>query len=92
MSHLMAALLAEFPAGSRGADPPLGFTEDPARSLTSRAGMTKEVTFEPVEGPINDLIYGAYRAKYEGSAYLSPMIGAPARAATVKITPRDINA
>ena len=25
------------------------------------AGMTKEVTFEPVEGPINDLIDHAYR-------------------------------
>jgi len=24
------------------------------------AGITKEVTFEPVEGPINDLIDGAY--------------------------------
>ena len=28
------------------------------------AGMTKEVTFEPVDGPINDLIDDAYRAKY----------------------------
>jgi hypothetical protein len=27
------------------------------------AGMTKEVTFEPVEGPINDRIDEAYRAK-----------------------------
>ena len=26
--------------------------------------MTKEVTFEPVDGPINDLIDDAYRAKY----------------------------
>ena len=39
------------------------------------AGMTKEVTFEPVEGPINDRIDDAYRAKYKGSPYLSPMIG-----------------
>jgi hypothetical protein len=29
------------------------------------AGMTKEVTFEPVEGPINDRIDDAYRAKYQ---------------------------
>ena len=29
------------------------------------AGMTKEVAFEPVDGPINDLIDDAYRAKYQ---------------------------
>jgi hypothetical protein len=29
--------------------------------------MTKEVTFEPAEGPINDRIDEAYRAKYGGS-------------------------
>jgi hypothetical protein len=52
------------------------------------AGMTKQVTFEPVDGPINGLIDDAYRAKYKSSAYLSPMIGARARAATVKIMPR----
>jgi hypothetical protein len=56
------------------------------------AGMTKEVIFEPVEGPINDLIDAAYRAKYRGSPYLSPMIGASARAATVKVIPREANA
>ena len=39
------------------------------------AGMTKEVTFEPVDGSINDLIDDAYRAKYHGSPYLSAMIG-----------------
>jgi hypothetical protein len=52
------------------------------------AGMTKQVTFEPVDGPINDRIDAAYRAKYKGSAYLSPMISARARAATIKIMPR----
>jgi hypothetical protein len=31
------------------------------------AGMTKEVTFEPVEDAINDRINEAYRAKYEDS-------------------------
>jgi hypothetical protein len=51
------------------------------------AGMTKEVTFEPVEGPINDRVDEAYRAKYGASEYLSPMIGAPARAATIRIMP-----
>lgn len=53
------------------------------------AGMTKEVTFEPVEGPVNDRIHDAYREKYKGSPYLAPMIGARARSATVKVTPRD---
>jgi hypothetical protein len=53
------------------------------------AGMTKEVTFEPVIGPINDRIDDAYRAKYQGSPYLGPMIGRRARSATVKIMPAD---
>jgi hypothetical protein len=53
------------------------------------AGVAKEVTFEPVDGPINDRIDEAYRAKYRDSPYLSPMIGARARSATVKIVPRD---
>ena len=55
----------------------------------SAAGMTREVAFEPIEGPINDRIDDAYRAKYEDSPYLSPMIGARARSATVRITPRE---
>ena len=52
------------------------------------AGMTREVTFEPVDGPINDRIDDAYRAKYQGSPYLKPMIGKRARGATVKVMPR----
>ena len=55
------------------------------------AGMTKEVSFEPVDGPgddrVGDAIDDAYRAKYKGSAYLKPMIGERARAATVRIMP-----
>jgi hypothetical protein len=53
------------------------------------AGMTKEVAFEPVDGPINDLVDDAYRAKYHGNPYLRPMIGASARSATVKVMPRE---
>lgn len=53
------------------------------------AGMTKEVTFEPVGEAIRDRIDDAYRAKYEGSPYLNPMIGARASAATVRVLPRD---
>jgi hypothetical protein len=56
------------------------------------AGVTKEVTFEPVEGAINDRIDEAYRAKYKGSPYLSPMIGTGPRSATVKVAPREADA
>src|SRR6516225_369453 len=49
----------------------------------SAAGIAKEVSFDPVNGDINDRIDDAYRAKYKGSPYLKPMIGEPARSATV---------
>ena len=55
-------------------------------------GMTKEVAFEPVHGATNDRIDDAYRAKYHGGPYLQPMFGARARAATVRITPRESHA
>jgi hypothetical protein len=55
------------------------------------AGLTKEVAFEPINGPINDRIDDAYRAKYRGSAYLSAMIAARARSATVKVIPCPLN-
>jgi hypothetical protein len=51
------------------------------------AGITKEVTFEPVDGPINYRIDDAYRAKYKGSPYLAPMINERARSATMKVVP-----
>jgi hypothetical protein len=51
------------------------------------AGMAKEVRFERVDGPMNDGIDEAYRAKYKSSPYLEPMVGARARSATVKIVP-----
>jgi hypothetical protein len=51
------------------------------------AGQTREVTFETLEGNIQDAIDAAYRAKYRTSPYLDAMIGARARAATVRITP-----
>jgi hypothetical protein len=56
---------------------------------TIAAGMTKEVAFEPVNGPTNDQIDEAYGAKYNGSPYLSPMIGPRARSATVKVMPLE---
>ena len=52
------------------------------------AGITKEVSFESVDGPINDRIDEAYRTKYKKSPYVNPMIGNRARSATVKVTPR----
>ena len=55
----------------------------------SAAGMTKEVTFEPIEGVVNDRIDEAYRIKYRDSRYLEPMIGNRARAATMEVKPRD---
>jgi hypothetical protein len=59
------------------------------RGRITAAGLTKEVAFEPVNRPINDRIDEAYRSKYHGSPYLKPMIGATARSATIKITPRE---
>jgi len=57
------------------------------------AGMMKEVSFAAVDLPgnerIGDRIDEAYRAKYHGSPYLKPMIGARARSATIKIMPRE---
>ena len=52
------------------------------------AGIAKEVSFESVDGPINDRIDEAYRTKYKKSPYVNPMIGNRARSATVKVTPR----
>ena len=56
------------------------------------ADMTRDVTFEAVDGPINDRIDEAYRAKYDGSRYVKPMIAAGPRAATVRIVPRETEA
>ena len=52
------------------------------------AGITKEVLFEPANDAANDRIDDAYKTKHSGSPYLKPMIGARARAATVKVIPR----
>ena len=53
------------------------------------AGVTKEVSFETVDDAINERIDDAYRAKYKGSSYLSPMVGTRARSATVRVSPRN---
>jgi hypothetical protein len=56
------------------------------------AGTIREVAFEPVEGPVNDLIDDAYRTKYGGSTYLASMIGVRACAATMRVAPREDSA
>jgi hypothetical protein len=66
-------------------------------AMRQRAGriMTDEmicdVHFEPVDTPVINRVDDAYRAKYAGSSYLNAMIGQRARAATVRITPRNKN-
>ena len=53
------------------------------------AGLTKEVIFEPEEESLSEQIDDAYRAKYEGSPYLNPMLNTRARSTTIKIIPRS---
>jgi hypothetical protein len=55
------------------------------------AGKTTEVTFEPVDGSINDRIDEAYRVKYRSSPYLAPMVSARARSATIRVVLRNTN-
>jgi hypothetical protein len=57
------------------------------RGRITAAGVTKNVAFEPVDGPINDDIDEAYREKYKNSPYLQPMISTRSRSATMKIEP-----
>ena len=69
----------------------LGSVEMSTMTATSgkAAGMTKDVGFEPGDGPTSDRIDEAYRAKYRRSQYLSPTISRRARSATVSIVPRE---
>jgi hypothetical protein len=55
------------------------------RRSNRRRALTKDISFEPATGAINDRLDDAYRAKYKSSAYLQRMIDTPARSATVKI-------
>jgi hypothetical protein len=58
------------------------------------AGITNEVTFERVDGPLNDRIDEAYRVKYRGSPYLSvrtpPTLSTIRRPASVTDTLRVV--
>jgi hypothetical protein len=51
-------------------------------------GTTYEVAFTPADPSLQDRIDEAYRAKYDGSNYLPPMVTAGPQAATIEITPR----
>ncbi|MCJ2187638.1 DUF2255 family protein [Novosphingobium beihaiensis] len=53
------------------------------------AGQVHDVSFEPVSDDANDAIDAAYRAKYGASRYLGSMISPRARAATVRVLPRN---
>lgn len=59
------------------------------RGRITAAGMTRDVTFEQVDGTVNDRIDDAYRAKYKSSAYLPPMVSHRSRSATVRIEPAN---
>jgi hypothetical protein len=52
------------------------------------AGHTIEVSFAPADQELQDDIDAAYRQKHDGDYYLTHMVGAGSRAATVEITPR----
>jgi len=55
------------------------------------SGVEKNVEFvEETDSGINDQIDAAYRAKYDhySAQYVDPMVGAEARATTIKLVPR----
>src|SRR3984893_2813628 len=54
----------------------------------SAAGITRAVSFEPVEGVILESIDTAYKAKYKTSENIGAMSSPRARAATVNIVTR----
>jgi hypothetical protein len=56
------------------------------------AGVTNDVSFEPVDGPIIERIDDAYRAKYGRSPYVSGIVGASARSATLRVAFRCVDA
>lgn len=59
------------------------------RGRIRAGGVERDVRFVHDEAAPAEAIDDAYRAKYGGSSYLSPMLTARARAATVRIEPAD---
>jgi hypothetical protein len=58
--------------------------------VITAAGLKRDVTFEKVEGSVQDAIDAAYRVKYAGDQYLQEMVEDKARSATIRITPRGV--
>ncbi|MCA9678555.1 MAG: DUF2255 family protein [Kofleriaceae bacterium] len=57
------------------------------------AGTTVDVGFDPVhDDGLQARIDAAYRDKYRSSPYLASMVGARARAATMRVAPRPTTA
>jgi hypothetical protein len=52
------------------------------------AGVTKAVSFEPIDGAINDRVDAAYSEKYKSSPYVDDMLASSVRAATLRVMPR----
>jgi hypothetical protein len=54
-------------------------------------GVERDVTVEPAADDVQSSIDAAYRTKYGryGDSFLQPMIAAGARAATLRLTPRE---
>ena len=53
------------------------------------AGMTKEVTFEPVDGTINNRIDDAYPGEVQRQPVPQPYDRRTRRSATIKVMPRE---
>ena len=52
------------------------------------AGTESEVKLDPADPAVLDAVDEAYRAKYDGSPYLAPMIAQGPRSTTVRVAPR----
>jgi hypothetical protein len=68
----------------------LRFMSNARKANEPLAGSTREVAFESVDGPINERIDEAYRAKYHGNPYLGSMVSARARVAISATSAGDV--
>ena len=66
-------------------------TQDRHEGHIHAGGVDKDVTFVDADPDINDQIDASYRAKYHryGVRFVTPMVSAEARAATIKLVPRS---
>ncbi len=62
------------------------------RGRISAGGVEKDVSFEHVEGGIDDALDAAYRSKYRrhGGSYVEDMVAPTARATTLRLIPRRV--